>query len=156
MILQVGDAAPDFDLTWRIGQPPVNRAAHQGDDPLVLLFFPLAFSSVCTDELCRVAEDWSVWESLGARVLAISVDSPFVLARFSEETGAEFPVLSDFNKTVAEAYGVLNRDYFGMDGVADRAAFVIDGTGVVRYSWTDPDDSILPDFEAIRGVVAGL
>ncbi len=156
MILQPGSAAPDFELTWRIGQPPVERASYQAGAPLVILFFPLAFSSVCTDEVCRVAEDWSSWESLGAKVVGISVDSPFVLARFAEEAGAAFPLLSDFNKTVAESFGVLNRDYFGMDGVADRAAFVVDPEGRVRYAWTDPDDSVLPDFDAIRAVVGGL
>ena len=156
MILQAGTPAPDFELTWKIGSPSVRRTAYQEGQPLVLLFFPLAFSSVCTTEICGVAADWAGWTDLDVRVVAISVDSPFVLARFAEETGAEFPLLSDFNKTVAESYGVLNRDYFGMDGVADRAAFIIDGDGMIRYAWTDSDDSVLPDFEGIRVEVERL
>jgi peroxiredoxin len=156
MILNTGTRAPDFELTWKIGSPPVRRSTHQEGRPLVLLFFPLAFSSVCTAEICEVSEDWSTWTDLGARMVGISVDSPFVLARFADETGAEFPLLSDFNKTVADSYGILNRDYFGMDGVADRAAFVIDGEGLIRYAWTDPDDSVLPDFDRIRAEVEKL
>lgn len=156
MILKPGTVAPDFELTWKIGGPPVALRGHQGGRPLVLLFFPLAFSSVCTAEICAAAEDWSTWTELGVRVVGISVDSPFVLARFAEETGAEFPLLSDFNKTVAQSYGVLNRDYFGMDGVADRSVFLIDGAGVIRYAWADPDDSVLPDFERIRSEIEAL
>lgn len=156
MALKAGSPAPDFALTWKIGDPPLRRSAYQEGRPLVILFFPLAFSSVCTAEICGVAEDWAVWRDLDARVVGISVDSPFVLARFAEETGAEFPLLSDFNKTAAASFGVLNRDYFGMDGVADRAAFVVDGDGLIRFAWTDPDDSVLPDFERIRSEVAKL
>lgn len=155
-MLPVGSPAPDFELLHRIGEPPIRRSSHQDGRPLVILFFPLAFSSVCTAEMCAVAEDWSAWRDLDARIVAISVDSPFVTARFADDTGAPFPILSDFNKTTADAYGVLNRDYFGMDGVANRAAFVVDGQGVVRYAWTDADDSVLPDFVAVRKAVAEL
>ncbi len=122
----------------------------------MVLFFPLAFSGVCTTEMCTVAENHDMWTGLGARVVGISVDSPWVNVRFAEETGATFPILSDFNRTAAEAYGVLNDDFFGMKGVADRSAFVIDGDGIVRYAWTSPDSSVMPDFEAIRSVVEGL
>lgn len=156
MTLTAGAAAPDFELTWKIGSPPLRRSTYQDGHPLVLLFFPLAFSSVCTAEICGVVREWAGWAELEARVLAISVDSPFALARFAEETGAEFPLLSDFNKTVAASYGVLNRDYFGMDGVANRAAFVIDGEGLIRHVWTDPDDSVLPDFDVLRAEVQKL
>ncbi len=156
MILPAGTLAPDFELTWKIGSPQVARGTYQGGRPLVLLFFPLAFSSVCTAEICAVSDEWSKWTDLDVRVIGISVDSPFVLARFAEETGADFPLLSDFNKTVAGSYGVLNRDYFGMDGVADRSAFVIDGDGVIRFAWSDPDDAVLPDFARIRSEVEKL
>jgi peroxiredoxin len=156
MIPDIGSAAPDFELTWKVGNPPVKRSTHQDGEPLVILFFPLAFSPVCTAELCAVAEGWSAWESLHARVVAISVDSPWVNVRFAEETGVGFPVLSDFNKDVARAYGVLNEDYFGMRGVADRAAFVVAGDGSVAYAWHTPDDSVLPDFDAVRRCVEAL
>ncbi len=156
MILKSGSVAPDFELTWKIGGPPIALREYQRGRPLVLLFFPLAFSSVCTAEICAVAEDWSAWNDLDVRIVGISVDSPFVLARFAEETGAEFPLLSDFNKTVSGSYGVLNRDYFGMDGVADRSVFLIDGAGVIRYAWSDPDDSVLPDLDRVRSEIEKL
>lgn len=156
MIPEVGTPAPEFELTWKIGEPPVRRSTYQEGYPLVILFFPLAFSSVCREELCTLAADWSSWSELGARVLGISVDSPFVNVRFADDTRVPFPLLSDFNKEVAEAYGVLNRDFFGMDGVADRSAFVVDRDGILAYAWTTSDASVLPDFDAIRETVESL
>lgn len=152
----VGDPAPDFELTWRVGEPPVRRSAFQGGEPLVILFFPLAFSPVCTDEMCTVAGDWTAWDDLDAKVVGISVDSPWVNVRFAAETGVPFPLLSDFNTDVARAYGVRNDDYFGMRGVADRAAFVVDGEGAVAWAWHTDDDGVLPPFEEIRSVLARL
>ena len=152
----VGEAAPDFELVRRVGEPPVRRSTHQAGEPLVILFFPLAFSPVCTDEMCAVVEDWAAWEALDARVLGISVDSPWVNARFADETGVPFPLLSDFNTDVARAYGVCNDDYFGMRGVADRAAFVVAGDGTIAWAWHTDDDAVLPPFDEIRTVVEGL
>jgi peroxiredoxin len=124
--------------------------------PVVLLFFPLAFSPVCLDEICRAAEDQSRWNELGAQVLGISVDQVFTLQRFKRESGAEFPLLSDFNKEVIAAYDVLNEDFFGARGVAYRSAFVVDGEGKIAWSWMTEDASILPDFDEIAGVLEGL
>lgn len=156
MIPAVGSPAPDFELTWKVGEPPVKRSAYQGDRPLVILFFPLAYSPVCTEELCSVAEQWDGWRTLDARVVGISVDSPWVNVRFAADTGVDFPLLSDFNKDVARAYGVLNPDYWGMRGVADRAAFVVAGDGTVAWAWHTEDDSVLPDLTAIRAVLEEL
>ena len=153
--LAVGAPAPDFKLPRKIGEPPFRLSDHRGR-PTLVLFFPLAFSGVCTRELCHVAEEWDQWTELGVSVVAISVDSAFTNHRFATETRAPFPVLSDFNREACTAYGVRNDDYFGMRGVADRSAFVVDGAGVVRYVWRDADDSVLPDFQAIREVIAGL
>ena len=156
MIPSVGSPAPDFSLTWKVGQPPVEPASFADGEPLVVLFFPLAFSSVCHDELCQVAERWPEAETLGARVLAISVDSPFVVQRFAEETGVSFPILSDFNKEAITAYDVKYEDFFGSHGVAKRSAFVVDKAGTVRYAWVTEDADVLPDFAAIREVVEAL
>jgi peroxiredoxin len=123
---------------------------------VVLLFFPLAFSGVCTAELCHMADDWSRWERVGARVLGISVDSPFVNRRFAEETGVPFPLLSDFNKEASQAYGVLYPDFFGLRGVSKRAVFVVDGEGVVAYSWVAEDADLLPPLDEVLEAVAGL
>ena len=120
---------------------------------MVVFFYPLAFSGVCTREVCQVAEDWDQWTALNAVVVGISTDSAFVNHRFAQETSAPFPLLSDFNRDTMTAYGVRNDDYFGMRGVADRSVFVIDPEGAIRYSWVAEDDSILPDFEAVRSAI---
>ena len=150
----VGSPAPDFSLAPGPVPDRVTLSQHRGE-PVVLLFFPLAFSGVCTAEMCRMAEDWSRWAEVGARVLGISVDSPFVNRKFAEETKVPFPLLSDFNKDASSAYGVLYADYFGMRGVAKRAAFVIDGEGTIRYAWVG-EDSVLPDFDEIFAAVKAL
>jgi len=151
-----GATAPDFTLVRKVGQDPVSLSDYRGVKPVVVLFFPLAFSGVCTAELCRVVEDRSVWNKLGAEVLGISVDSPFVNQRFASETGAEFPLLSDFNREVSGAYGVLNDDFFGMKGVANRSAFVVDVDGTVVYAWTSEDSDVMPPFDEIREAVSEL
>ena len=102
-----------------------------------------------------MAEGWGRWKDVGARVLGISVDSPFVNKRFAEETKVPFPLLSDFNKEAASAYGVLYSDYFGMRGVAKRSAFVVDGEGTIRYAWVG-EDSDLPEFDEILAAVKAL
>jgi len=151
----VGTPAPDFSLAPAPGPGRVTLSQHRGE-PVVLLFFPLAFSGVCTAELCRMAEDWSRWQEVGVRVLGISVDSPFVNRRFAEETKVPFPLLSDFNKEASSAYGVLYPEYFGMQGVAKRSAFVVDRTGVIRYAWVSEDSGVMPDFEEIFAAVNSL
>ena len=156
MSLRPGDPAPEFSLPPGPGPDRVTLSEFQGKDNVVLLFFPLAFSSVCHDELCQVAERWPEAETLGARVLAISVDSPFVVQRFAEETGVSFPILSDFNKEAITAYDVKYEDFFGSHGVAKRSAFVVDKAGTVRYAWVTEDADVLPYFAAIREVVEAL
>ena len=152
--LEPGSPAPDFTLPRKIGEPPFRLADHRGRH-VVVFFYPLAFSGVCTREVCQVAEDWDQWTALNAVVVGISTDSAFVNHRFAQETGAPFPLLSDFNRDTMTAYGVRNDDYFGMRGVADRSVFVIDPEGVIRYSWVAEDDSILPDFDAVRSAIEG-
>jgi len=150
MTLVNGDTAPDFVLTHRVGSDPVRLSDELRKGPVVVLFFPLAFSPACTAEICAVAEDWSEWADLGATVLGISVDSPWVNVRFAESCGATFPILSDFNRDVATAWGVRNDDFYGMRGVANRAAFVVEPSGRIRWSWVTEDASVQPDFRAIR------
>ena len=152
MSVRTGDTAPGFTLPYQPGET-VDLGAHFGQDKVVLLFFPLAFSSVCTAELCRVTSDWVEWDELDARVFGISIDSPFVSKRFREEEGIGFPLLSDFNKTVAAEYGVLYEDLIGLKGVAKRSAFVIDRNGVVVYAWVSEDSGVEPDYEAIKRAV---
>lgn len=148
----VGDQAPDFSLAPAPGPERVSLSELRGS-PVVILFFPLAFSSVCTAEMCRVAEDWSRWKDIGARVLGISVDSPFVNRKFAQETGVPFPLLSDFNREVAAAYGVLYPEFYGMRGVSKRAAFVVNREGEVSYAWVAEDADLMPPFEDILAAV---
>ena len=153
--LPLGAPAPDFSLAPAPGPDRVTLSEHRGET-VVILFFPLAFSGACTAELCRVAEDWSRWEEVGATVLGISVDSSFVNRRFAAEVGVRFPLLSDFNKEASSAYGVLYEDFFGQRGVSKRAAFVVDGQGTIRYAWVTEDADILPPFDDILDVVKAL
>lgn len=151
----VGSAAPDFSLAPGPGPDRVTLSDLRGE-PVVLLFFPLAFSGKCTEELCQMAEDWNRWSELDAKVLGISVDSPFVSRKFAQETGVPFPLLSDFDKTASSAFGVLYPEFFGMHGVSKRSAFVVDSDGRIAYAWVSEDADVLPPFEEIRQVVRKL
>ncbi len=117
------------------------------------MFFPLAFSPVCTNELTAVRDEYERYSSLGVEILAISVDNPFALQAWAEQLELPFPLLSDFNREVAGAYGALYQDYFGMEGVAKRSAFVIDRQGTLRYRWVSDDDSRMPPFDEVRTVL---
>lgn len=148
MSVTTGEPAPDFELPRSPGET-VRLHDELADGPVVLLFFPLAFSSVCTRELCTVRDDWSRWRDLNASVLAVSVDSPFVTERFREEHDLPFPVLSDFNRTVSESYGVLQEDLMGLRGVAKRSAFVVAPDGTIRYRWVTDDPGEEPPYEEV-------
>lgn len=156
MPLDVGDQAPGFALPLKPGEAPLRLSDYVGERPVVLLFFPLAFSSVCTKEMRLVAEDYDRWKALDAEVIGISVDSPFVNQRFAQEVEAPFPILSDFNREATDAYGVRNPDFFGLEGVSNRSAFVVDREGKIRYAWMSEDASVLPDLEEIRHTVEAL
>jgi peroxiredoxin len=155
MSIQVGDRAPSFALAAKPGEV-MDVGALIGKEPIVLLFFPLAFSSVCTAEMCHFRDTWSQWTALGAKVFGISIDSPFVTERFRQEEKIPFPLLSDFNKTVATSYGVLMDDLKGMKGVAKRAVFVIGRDGNVAYAAVNDDPSKQIDFEAAKAALAKL
>jgi len=151
--VRAGDRAPGFSLPSRPGER-VDLAEHLGRDRVVLLFFPLAYSSVCTTELCAIRDRWSDYEGLDARVFGISVDSPFVTERFRRDQRLPFPLLSDFNRDVSRAYGVLYDEFYGLKDVAKRAVFVIGADGVVRMAWVSEDADTEPDYEAIHVALA--
>lgn len=156
MPLRVGDPAPDFSLPAAPGDERVTLSDYRGEKNVVVLFFPLAFSSVCTDELCAVRDDWAAWSELDAEVIGVGVDSPFVMQRFAAETGAAFPVLSDFNKEAMRAYDVVYEEFFGLHGVAKRSVFVVDREGTIRYAWVSEDAGVMPDFDEVRAALAEL
>ncbi len=124
--------------------------------PIVLFFFPLAFSGVCTKEACIIRDDFSEFEKLNAQVLGISVDSLFTLKKFRQELGLSFPLLSDWNKEVSRAYQALYEDFYGMRGVAKRSAFVIDSVGLIKYAEVLDNAENLPDFHKIKETLSKL
>jgi len=121
----------------------------------LILFFPLAFSSVCTNEMCTVKDNMKLYNSLNANVAAISIDSFFTLREFKKTYNLNFTLLSDFNKQVSNQFGVLYDDYFGMKGVTKRASFVINSENKVEYAEILEDSDYLPDFKAIRKALKG-
>ena len=156
MAIRVGEPAPDFALRGSQGNDPVSLSSFRGDKNVVLLFFPLAWTSVCTKEMCSIRDSYAEYGKLNAQVLGISVDSAFALKAWAKEEGFTFPLLSDFNKDVSASYGALYDDLMGLKGVSKRAAFVIDRAGVVRYAEVLAKASDLPDFDAIKHVLADI
>ena len=152
MSVAIGAAAPAFSLPARPGHV-VDLSSVIGHRKVVLLFFPLAFSPVCTTEMCTFRDDWARWTSLGCAVYGICVDSPFVTDKFRQELGVPFDILSDFNKDVSRKYGALFEDLMGLKGVGKRAAFVIDAKGKVVYAAVNAEPGQQVDFDAIRKAV---
>jgi peroxiredoxin len=152
MPLSVGDVPPPINLPSKPGNP-VDVSASFGKRPVVLLFFPLAYSSVCTAEMCTFRDSWDRWSGLGAEIYGISIDSPFVADRFRADERIPFPLLSDFNKTVAASYGALHEDLLGLKGVTKRAAFVVGRNGKIAYAWVSEDPRVQVDFDAIAKAV---
>ena len=155
MALKPGDKAPAFKL-YASDKTEVSLDDFKGKK-LVLLFFPLAFTGVCTDEMCATTEDLDKYKELDAAVLGISVDSFATLARFRQDYKINFPLLSDFNKEVARAYDALYEEFvLGMRGVARRAAFVIDRNVIVRYAEVLESAGDLPNFEAVKQTLSEI
>ena len=147
MSLDVNTPAPDFTLPNQ-DREAVTLSAQRGH-PVVLAFFPAAFSSVCTTELCTFRDRLSDLNRAHAQVYGISVDTFFSLKAFQKDQGLTFPLLSDFNKDVIRAYGVFNEDMIGMKGIAKRAVFVIDKDGIVRHAEVLEDARNEPNYEAV-------
>ena len=152
--LQIGDRAPDFTL-YNTTHEEISLNDLITKSNVVLLFFPLAFTGVCTSELCSVRDNMNRYTQLNAIVLGISVDSMFALKKFQEEQDLTFDLLSDFNKDTARNYGVLYEEFplFDMKGVSKRAAFVIDQNGLIQHIDISDDPGKLPDFQKIEHVL---
>jgi peroxiredoxin len=157
MAVSVGDVAPDFTLKSKSGElEDVTLGSFKGEHNVVLLFFPLAFTSVCTDEMCSVSGGIADYEGLNAKVLAISVDSPFAQEAWANANDITIPILSDFNKEVSGSYGSLYEDLLGFKGVSKRSAFVVDREGVIRYAEVSEDAKVIPDFDAVKKCLESL
>lgn len=155
MSLQVGQPAPDFIL-YDSNKNKVTLSELRGKNVL-LMFFPQAFTGVCTQQVCTARDNMSQYGNANAEVLGVSVDSVFTLAKFKETENLNFPLLSDFNKEVSRAYGSLYEEWIlDMKGVSKRAAFVIDAQGVIQYAEVLDNPGNLPDFQKIEEVLNGL
>jgi peroxiredoxin len=157
MTLDVGSKAPDFTLTNQDRQP-VTLSQLKGR-PVVLAFFPAAFSSVCAKELCTFRDSLGRLDALPGgqtQVLGISVDTFFALKAFQDQQQFTFPLLSDFNKQVIRDYGVFNEDMIGLKGIAKRAVFVIDKDGIIRHREVLDDARNEPDYQKVQEAVATL
>jgi peroxiredoxin len=158
MAIPVGSKAPDFDLKSKSasGLLDVKLSNNYAKKNTVLLFFPLAFTSVCTNEMCDITSGLQQYKDLNADVIGISVDSPFAQEAWAQKEKIAITLASDLNKKTAEAYGVLLPDLIGLGSVSARAAFVIDKHGTVQYSEQTPTPKDLPNFSAVRDVLGRL
>ena len=158
MPIAVGTKAPDFTLKSKDanGLKDISLSANFGKKNTVVLFFPLAFTGVCTQELCDVTQGLGSYTDLDAEIIGVSVDSPFAQEAWAQSKGITVPLVSDLNKKTAEAYGVLLPDLVGIGATAARAAFVVDKGGVVQYAEQTPSPKELPNFDAIKEKLASL
>lgn len=155
MKIQVGQTAPDFTL-YDSEKKQVTLSELKGQ-PVLLLFFPLAFTSTCTEELCTVRDNINWYNNVNAKVFGISVDALHTLAKYKEEQQLNFTLLSDFNKDVSRSYDTIYEMFgYNMKGVSKRSAFVIDGDGIVRYAEVLENAGEIPDFSKIQKILTVL
>ena len=163
MALQVGDKAPDFSLATKTADGPkqVKLSDNFGSKNTLLLFFPMAYTSVCTTEFCDVSQGLSAYTDLNAEVYGIAGDNPFALEAWAQKEGISVTLLSDYEHDVTKAYGVAYDSFLpqiglGMGGVSKRSAFIVDKEGVIQYAESSDDAKQLPDFDAIKAKLAEL
>jgi peroxiredoxin len=158
MPIPIGSKAPDFTLKSKTatGVVDVKLSSHFGQKNTVLLFFPAAFTSVCTKEMCDLSSGLNDYKNLGAEVIAVSIDTPFAQEAWAKQEKISLTLASDLNKEVIKKYDVVLPMLAGAGDTAARAAFVIDKNGVVQYSEQTPTPKDLPNFEAIKATLAKL
>jgi len=163
MAIKIGDHAPDFELTTKTAEGPIKLklSSNFGKKNTVLLFVPMAFTGVCTKELCAVSQGLNAYTALNADVWGISGDNPFAQAAWAEKEKITIPLLADYEHKVTGAYGVAYASFLpeknlGMAGVPKRSAFVVDKQGIIRYAEVNDNPGQLPNFEALQAVLATL
>ena len=155
MAVDVGTKAPDFTLTNQDRQPvTLSEALAKG--PVVLAFFPAAFSGVCQKEMCTFRDSMSELKNVSAQVLGVSTDTFFALKAWDDQHKLGFPLLSDYNKDVIRKYGVVNPDMIGLKDISKRAVFVIDRGGVVRHRDVLDDARNEPDYAKVKQALSAL
>ena len=152
-----GSIAPNFSL-YSSDKEKVNLSDLIGNENILILFFPQAFTGVCTKELCSVRDHIKDYQNLSTTVIGISVDSVFTLAKYKQDENLNFILLSDFNKEVSSMYGSIYESFtdMGMKGVSKRSAFIIDKQGVIQYEEVLESAGDLPNFDAIKTCLEGL
>ncbi|ELY85153.1 redoxin domain-containing protein [Natrialba taiwanensis] len=151
-----GDAAPDFTAPLANGDVDEFSLSAELDEeaPIVLAFFPGAFTGVCTEEMCTFQDRLSAFDELDASVYGISRDSPFALNKFRAQNDLEFGLISDFNKEIIDEYGIaMDFDDLGVYGVAKRSVFVVDADGEITYSWVSDDPGVEPEYAEVEAAV---
>ncbi len=150
MVVKVGDMAPDFELSD--AKNKVRKLSEFRGGNVVLAFFPGAFTGVCTKEMCAFRDSMAAFNDMKAKVLGISVDTPFSLAKFAETNNLNFDLLSDHGKHVITEYGIVHKNFIGLPklDVSKRSVFVLDKTGKVVYEWVSEDPGKEPDYQAIK------
>jgi len=163
MSLSIGSKAPDFSLATKTADGPsqVQLSSNFGKKNTLLLFFPMAFTGVCTKEFCSVSQGLSAYADLQAAVYGISGDNPFAQEAWANKENITVPLLSDYEHATAKAYGIAYDSFLpqlnlGMGGVPKRSAFIVDKNGIIQYAESHDDPHDLPDFEAIRAKLAEL
>ena len=154
MAADVGSKAPDFTLPNQ-DREPVSLSSAAGKN-VVLAFFPAAFTSVCTKELCHFRDSLATLNKANAVVYGISVDTPFALKEFWKQQQLNFPLLSDFNRDAIAKYDVVNPDMGGLKGISRRAVFVIDQSGTIRHREVTASPGDEPDYAKVESVLSGL
>lgn len=159
MALKVGDKAPDFTLPSFTPSPDLAQVSlkdFKGKN-VVLLFFPQAFTGVCTSEMCSMRDSFDSYKGMGAEVLGISVDGTFVQKAFAQQNNIEFPLLSDFNKQAIRSYDVVQAEFaHGQKETSQRAVYVVDKDGVIRYVEVTENPGVQVNFDALKTAVEGL
>lgn len=155
MSIEIGSKAPDFTLPNQ-NRENVTLSAELKKGPVVLAFFPAAFTSVCEKELCTFRDGMAQLATAKAQVLGVSVDTPFTLKAWNDQQKFGFPLLSDFNKELIRTYDVFNPDMIGLKGIAKRAVFVIGPDGTVRHSEVLEDARNEPDYSKVHQALAAL
>ena len=155
-MIETGDRAPNFTAPLANGDVETITLSDGLDEaPIVLAFFPGAFTSVCTDEMCTFRDQLSAFEDVGPTVYGVSVDSPFALNEFRDKHDLSFGLISDFDREIVDAYGVrMDFEDLGLHGLAKRSVFVIDRDGNVTWTWVSDDPGVEPDYDAVRAAAA--
>jgi peroxiredoxin len=156
MAAKVGDKAPDFTL-YDTEKKPRSLKEFLGKKT-VLVFYPGAFTGVCTKEMCTFRDSLSRFNALNAQVVGISVDAPFANKAFATQNNLQFPLLSDFNRTALKAYGIVHEGFSGLNGyfASKRSVFVLDKDGIVRYAWISDDPGVEPNYNEVTKALSSF